>query len=203
MKGARTEILNKAIELFARKGYAGSSIREICAAAGVTKPVLYYHFRSKEHLFQELMLDLFNQTRKNLLQLSKYKGSLRERLILYVSSEFRNCRKDPNSVLLMFRSMFAPEGEYPQFNFVGEFKREREMISMLIREGVPKRPLANAEWISSALMGIMLVQILEFFFTGRPTLSKRTAERLVNLLSPFLRAGKRTIPRGKGKGGRP
>ena len=60
--------MNAAMELFARKGYTGSSIREICQAAGVTKPVLYYHFRSKEQLYQELMLDIFNQTRKNLLR---------------------------------------------------------------------------------------------------------------------------------------
>jgi len=191
------------MELFARKGYAGSSIREICAAAGVTKPVLYYHFRSKEHVFQELMLDLFNQTRKNLLKLSKYRGPLRERLILYVSSEFRNCRKDPNSVRLLFRSMFAPEGEYPQFNFVEEFKREREIIAMFIREHMPKQHSSNPELISSALMGIMLIQILEFFFTRRPTLSRRTAEKLVDLLMPFSRLEFSTIPTGKGKGGRP
>ena len=113
MKKARNSILNAAMEIFALKGYAGSSIREICHAAGVTKPVLYYHFRSKEHLYQELMLDIFNQTRKNLLKLSKYRGPLRERLVLYVSSEFRKCRKDPDNVRFLFRSMFAPEGEYP------------------------------------------------------------------------------------------
>src|SRR5512145_1731052 len=98
MKGKRTSIINAAMELFALKGYAASSIREICRAAGVTKPVLYYHFRSKEHLYQELMLDLFNQTRKNLLKLSKYRGNLRDRLIRYVSSEFRSCTRDPNSM---------------------------------------------------------------------------------------------------------
>lgn len=190
------------MEHFALKGYAGSSIREICEAAGITKPVLYYHFRSKEHLFQELMLDIFNQTRKNLLKLSKSRGSLRERLVLYVSSEFRNCRKDPNSVRFLFRSMFAPEGEYPHFNIVGQYKREREMIADFIRENTPKRESLNAELISSALMGMMLIQILEFFFTGRPSLSRRTAERLVDLLLPFSLLGKSAIPNCKGKGGR-
>ena len=106
--------------------------------------MLYYHFRSKEHLYQELMLDLFNQTRKNLLKLSKYRGSLRERLILYVSSEFRNCRKDPNSVRLIFRSMFSPEGEYPRFNYVEEFKREREMIALFIQENIAENAIVES-----------------------------------------------------------
>ena len=166
MKATRSTIINAAMELFALKGYAASSIREICRAAGVTKPVLYYHFRSKEHLYQELMLDLFNQTRKNLLKLSKYRGSLRDRLILYVSSEFRNCRNDPNSVRLIFRSMFSPEGEYPRFNYVEEFKREREMIALFIQENTPKMRSSNPELISSALMGVMLIRILEYFLYG-------------------------------------
>jgi TetR/AcrR family transcriptional regulator len=202
MKGTRNTIINAAMEHFALKGYAASSIREICRAAGVTKPVLYYHFRSKEHLYQELMLDLFNQTRKNLLKLSKYRGSLRERLILYVSSEFRNCRKDPNSVRLIFRSMFSPEGEYPRFNYVEEFKREREMIALFIQEHTPKMRSSNPELISSALMGVMLIRILEYFFTGRPTLSRRTAETLVDLLMPFSSPVTPRIPIGKVKGGR-
>jgi len=200
MKGARETILKKAMELFALKGYEGSSIREICAAAGVTKPVLYYHFRSKEHLYQELLLDFFNQSRKNLLKLSKYRGALRERLVLYVSSEFRNCRKDPNGVRFLFRSMFAPEGEFPQFNFVEEYKREREIISGFIRENAGRKGSTNPEFVSSALMGITLIQILEYFFTGRPSLSRRRAEKLVDLLMPFSLPEKPAIPIGKGKG---
>lgn len=200
MKSARNTILNAAMDLFARKGYAGSSIREICRAAGITKPVLYYHFRGKEHLYQELMLDIFNQTRKNLLRLSEYRGSLRDRLVLYVSSEFRNCRKDPNSVRLLFRMMFSPEGEYPRYNFVEEFKRERALIAQFVSKNMSKRNHANSELISGALMGMMLIQILEYFFTGRRTLTRGTAERLVDLLMPSSLPVHALIPSGKEKG---
>jgi AcrR family transcriptional regulator len=182
MRRARNNILGAAMQLFAEKGYAGCSIREICNQAGVTKPVLYYHFRSKEHLYQELMLDIFNQTRKNLLRLSKFRGSLRERLILYVSSEFRNSKKDPNSVRLLFRMMFAPEGEYPHFNFVEEFKRERMMVAEFIKEQGRGSVRSQSELISTALMGMVLIQILEYLFTGRRTLTRRNAEKVVELL---------------------
>ncbi len=200
MKRARDAILDAATEQFALKGYAGSSIREICHAAGVTKPVLYYHFRSKEHLYQELMLDLFNQTNKNLLRLAAYRGPLRDRLVLYVASEFRNCRKDPHSVRFLFRSMFAPEGEYPNFNIVEEFRKEREVIAGFIRKGKSPRGGANPELMSSALMGIMLIRILEYFFTGRPRLSRRTAEQLVDLVMPLSLPAQAGKPSGKEKG---
>lgn len=202
MRRARNSILNAAMELFAQKGYAGCSIREICQAAGVTKPVLYYHFRSKEHLYQELMLEIFSQTKKNLLRLSNFNGSLRDRLILYVSSEFQNCVRDPGSVRLLFRMMFAPEGEYPDFNFVEEFKQERRAIAGFIKEGAPAGTRVDAEMISTALMGMILIEILEFFFTGRRTLTRRNAEKLIDLLVPASGRTRPTIPAGIVMGGR-
>ena len=39
-------------ELFATKGYAGTSLAEITAAARVTKGALYHHFESKRDVFQ-------------------------------------------------------------------------------------------------------------------------------------------------------
>jgi AcrR family transcriptional regulator len=196
MKTARTRILNAAMELFAKRGYAGSSIREICSSAGITKPVLYYHFRSKEHLYHELMLDIFNQTRKNLLRVSSFKGTLRERLLLYVVSEFRNSRRDPNSVRLLFRMMFSPEGEYPHFNFVREFQRERRTVAGFIRETKNNGPMQDPELVSTALMGMMLIEILEYFFTGRRTLTRHKAEKLVDLLLPTSSPAKSAIPVG-------
>ncbi|NIW00329.1 TetR family transcriptional regulator, partial [Candidatus Saccharibacteria bacterium] len=41
---ARERLLETAIGMFAQKGYAGTSVREIAEQAGVSKPVLYYYF---------------------------------------------------------------------------------------------------------------------------------------------------------------
>ncbi len=196
MKHARNAILSAATRLFAHKGYAASSIREICQAAGVTKPVLYYHFRSKEHLYQELMLDLFNQTRKDLLRISKMRGSLRERLILYVASQFRRSKSDPDNVRFLFRMMFAPEEGYPYFNYVEEFEHERRLIAGFLKDGIRTGELLlDPDFASTALMGVMLVQILEYLFTGRRTLTRRNAERVVDLFLPPSR-GNSSLPSG-------
>ena len=52
--GTRERILAAALQLFAGQGYAGSSIRDIAEAVGVTKAALYYHFRSKEEILDAL-----------------------------------------------------------------------------------------------------------------------------------------------------
>ena len=42
---ARERLLETATDIFAKKGYAGTSVREIVNRAGVSKPVLYYYFQ--------------------------------------------------------------------------------------------------------------------------------------------------------------
>ena len=49
--GGGERLLAAATRLFAAKGYAATTVRDILKAANVTAPVLYYHFGSKEGLF--------------------------------------------------------------------------------------------------------------------------------------------------------
>ena len=46
------QLLELAEELFAERGYAGTSMDELCRRAGVTKPVVYELFGSKDGLFR-------------------------------------------------------------------------------------------------------------------------------------------------------
>jgi AcrR family transcriptional regulator len=51
----REQLLDVALEVFARSGYHDTSMNDVAEAAGVTKPVLYQHFESKRELFQALL----------------------------------------------------------------------------------------------------------------------------------------------------
>jgi AcrR family transcriptional regulator len=51
----RAVIERAAGRLFAERGYAGTRLDDVAAAADVTKPVLYRHFESKKALYLELL----------------------------------------------------------------------------------------------------------------------------------------------------
>jgi Transcriptional regulator len=51
----RPLVLDAAFDLFVKRGYEGTSMEAIGAAAGVTKPVVYDCFSSKEKLFEALL----------------------------------------------------------------------------------------------------------------------------------------------------
>ncbi|WP_114855815.1 TetR/AcrR family transcriptional regulator [Brachybacterium sp. YJGR34] len=51
----RAQLLELATSVFTQKGFQSTSMDDIAAAAGVTKPVLYQHFDSKETLYVEVL----------------------------------------------------------------------------------------------------------------------------------------------------
>jgi AcrR family transcriptional regulator len=55
----RARIIDAATELFGDRSFEGASTREIAAHAGVTQPLLNYHFRSKDELWQSVVDGLF------------------------------------------------------------------------------------------------------------------------------------------------
>ena len=79
---ARERILETAIGMFAEKGYAGTSVREIVEQAGVSKPVLYYYFQSKEGLFLAILEMAENLQTELLARILESAGNVLERLLL-------------------------------------------------------------------------------------------------------------------------
>lgn len=51
----RAAVLHAALDLFAQKGYFGTSLRDIATAVGVRESALYNYFTSKEQLFEALI----------------------------------------------------------------------------------------------------------------------------------------------------
>lgn len=56
----RARILAVARELFARRGVQQTSLRDIAAQLGITKPALYYHFDSREALVASIVQPLLD-----------------------------------------------------------------------------------------------------------------------------------------------
>jgi AcrR family transcriptional regulator len=50
----RERILSEALDVFGRNGYGGARMEQIAAQAGLNKASLYFYFKSKKELFQEL-----------------------------------------------------------------------------------------------------------------------------------------------------
>ena len=55
MPDTRQRILDVSLDLFAQRGYAAVSIRDICAQVQVREGTIYYHFPNKRAIAQEIL----------------------------------------------------------------------------------------------------------------------------------------------------
>jgi TetR/AcrR family transcriptional regulator len=54
-KDRRLQLLEVAVEVFARQGFGGTKTKDIAAAAGVSEAILFRHFASKEDLYHAIL----------------------------------------------------------------------------------------------------------------------------------------------------
>src|ERR1700731_4338517 len=73
--GRRRAIVDAAVPLFARKGFAGTTTRELAEAAGISEALLFRHFPSKQLLYREILQQLGCQGDPALEQLASLPAS--------------------------------------------------------------------------------------------------------------------------------
>lgn len=62
-------IINTACNLFMENGYNNVSVNEICSACSITKPTLYYHFKSKEDILYKYFHALIESSANMVIEL--------------------------------------------------------------------------------------------------------------------------------------
>lgn len=80
----REIILAAALELFAVRGFDGTSLEEIGAAAGVTGPAIYRHFSNKQHILDEIVAASERLAAANVKMVVERETSARQKLVALV-----------------------------------------------------------------------------------------------------------------------
>src|ERR1700704_3776887 len=73
----RNKALGKAVELFGRQGYEGTSLTDLTKGMGIVRPSLYATFGHKEDLFRKVV-DLYWSTRMGFARAAREKPTARE-----------------------------------------------------------------------------------------------------------------------------
>ncbi len=137
----RERLLSEALRIFTAKGFAAASVREIVEAAGVTKPVLYYYFGSKEGLYLEIMGGIIQLFEQRVMELQKLSGTVRERLIHFLTGVFKSAHENLQVVRLAYSIYYGPPQGAPFIDFNSFFDRTLEIVDALIAEGIESKEL--------------------------------------------------------------
>lgn len=115
----RLSIEDAASRIFAQRGYAATSLDQVAAAAGITKPVIYRHFESKKKLHLALLARHRDELLSNFAGGLLGSGTLEERIGNTIDAWFAYVEAHPYAWRMLFRDTTGdPE--------IQEFHREMQ-----------------------------------------------------------------------------
>jgi TetR/AcrR family transcriptional regulator len=195
----REQLMRAALTLFTHRGYSATSVRELVAEAGVTKPVLYYYFGSKEGLFLELMRTHFGRLAAIVDRYREDKGSVRSRLMAMLDNGFVYVWENRDFIRLMHAVYFGPPGEAPYFDFEAYHQRYHDLLTRLLDEGIERgefRP-GNAGDMAWIVLGTMEIAIEDQIASQASRIDRETLRRLLDLVFDGLAADRPKVRRKK------
>lgn len=136
----RRQIIDTAAGLFSRKGFSGTTTRELAKAAGVSEATLFKHFATKEELYAAI-IEAKAQTRRILdtvLQAAERKDDA-EVLRILAAEMIGRTTADPTLMRLMYFS--ALEGHALSDIF---FRSRVEAIDRFLAQYIADRAAAGA-----------------------------------------------------------
>jgi TetR/AcrR family transcriptional regulator len=176
--------LQEALELFSKKGYDASSVREICEAAGITKPTLYHFFGSKEGVYRALVDGTLEDFRGGLVDALVARGTAVDRLKRVARRYFAAARGRRQLMRFLFALVHNPPSSAPQTDFAKFYEEIVGLIARAVDDGVAAGELApgSMEIRMLAFMGGLGEALCGWLITGRPELTDELADALVDTL---------------------
>ena len=153
MNKTKRKIFETSMKLFAEKGYDATSIEEITATVGVAKGTLYYHFSSKEEIFNFLVEEGVKLLKNSIsIKTEKLTNSIDKiRAIVLIELKVLVKYEDFMSIVL---SQIWGQGERSKIckKYIFEYI---EMIEEIVKDGIKKNEIIDGDSniIASGIFG--------------------------------------------------
>lgn len=170
--GTRELILETAEHLFAERGFAGTSVRDIVGEAGISAPSLYHFFGSKENLLIELVTDRYNRYCDALEEQLASASSAFEVCEKFFEFALKNMAQEPRTAKFLFSIMFGPQQDIPKEPLKKLLVRWELIVHERLRAVAVGVPEARVAFARTMLNGLMTPPVLLFLTAGIKTFPK-------------------------------
>ena len=134
--GTRERLLETASHLFAEKGYASTSVREIVARAGVSKPVLYYYFQSKEGLYYAILKWGAEVQKKIIDDVFETSGTVQDRIIFLYRRIYEEIQAYQGLYKMIHGLLYGPPQGAPAYDFPIYHRQMFNAVKRICFEGL-------------------------------------------------------------------
>ena len=155
-------------KVFHQKGFAGTRTRDIAEEAGINHAMLNYYFRSKEKLFEMVMMETMAQFFKGVnLMLNDENTSLDEKIDLIVSNYVDLLLKEPELPTFILNEVRPNPQAFVEQNPIKE-ALTHSVLTRQYAEAVARGEITEPNLMQAILNVIGLVI---FPFIAKPTLT--------------------------------
>ena len=159
--GNRGRIMLEAARLFTRKGFAATSVREIVEAAGVTKPTLYYYFKSKDDLFLSILDFAVTSYIAALDQGLAAPGGARQQARAFVCSVFELLAGNVDILRFVHAAFYGPVESTPRYDLRPAHEMLHERLNQLLAGLAAESGLAPADTPALILLLHGLIEAIQ------------------------------------------
>jgi AcrR family transcriptional regulator len=180
----RERIFKAGLNAFANQGFVETSVDEIVAAAGTTKPMLYYYFGSKAGLYQAIATDAFGMLRVSYAAAQNPDLSPLDRLRAFVRADFTSLRDNPELGRFIYRAAFGAPRDAPPIDYWQLFMPNFSIVTQIVEAGQREGLIGPGAPPMLALPLFGLTSIFTQVHLGGPLgnmLSDENAELVVQL----------------------
>ncbi len=179
-ENSSARILDAALRLFSEHGYEGTSTREICELAGITKPTLYYFFESKEGVYRALVEKAF-QEYTSIVESALSAGTLREKLRRLAEQMFDRTSANPQLGRFLFSIVYSinsPFVQQVQSSHQNLITRVQQAVSTAVKAG--EISPGDFEVRATVLNGALVEALSNHLITGTPKLTRKFAHSIID-----------------------
>jgi AcrR family transcriptional regulator len=187
---ARQRLLETATELFAEKGYAGTSVREIVERAGVSKPVLYYYFKSKEGLFYAILEWAADVQQGILDEIFATSGTALDRFIFFYRRISEGVEQYHTLYKMIHGLLYGPPQGAPEYDFPQYQRHMFDAVKRIYTDGLAAAEVGKADEDEVAFLVLSLIDFSLNMNQVLPEMADRQRpERLLRLAFQGLSQG--------------
>lgn len=180
--GRREHVLESAVALFSRKGYHGTTVRDIAEESGMLSGSLYAHIAAKEDLLYEIVLAAARQFTEAVQPIAQGPGSAGERLRRAMAAHLQVVAGSLEAATVFLHEWKALSPQRREA-VVARRREYEQLFARIIREGVEAGEFRPVDERFARLLVLSAVNWLyEWYDPAGPLGPEAVAERFAELM---------------------
>jgi AcrR family transcriptional regulator len=177
----RAAIVRAAATAFAHRGFAGTSMDDVAAAAGITKLIVYRHFPSKEALYDGVLEQVSTRLAEAFVALLPREARPR----VGIKALLAVAREDPDGFVLLWRHA---EREPAFAEHAHRIRRQAVQVAEAMPAIAGMADPRRRRWAASLIVSWLVDAVLHWLEEGSPDRDEELVELVARSVPPMVKA---------------